>query len=50
MIKEVDAGQGADTQEIITKLNVEDAESIITKLLEQGEVFEIKPGKLKILE
>jgi len=50
LIKEIDVGEGADTQEVITKSKVEKAEGIITKLLEQGEVFEIKPGKLKILE
>ena len=26
------------------------AESIINKLLENGDIFEIKPGKLKVLE
>jgi len=50
LIKEIDIGEGADTQEVITKSKVDEAEKIITKLLEQGEVFEIKPGKLKILE
>ncbi len=50
LIKEIDIGEGADTQEVITKSNIDEAEGIITKLLEQGEVFEIKPGKLKILE
>ncbi|MEA2037720.1 MAG: OB-fold nucleic acid binding domain-containing protein [Nanoarchaeota archaeon] len=50
LIKECDNGEGADTQDIIKKSNVEEAEEIVTKLLEQGEVFEIKPGKLKILE
>lgn len=49
LIKEIDIGEGADTQEVITKSNIDKAEGIITKLLEQGEVFEIKPGKLKIL-
>ncbi len=50
LIKEIDTGEGADTQEVITKSEIGGAESIITKLLEQGEVFEIKPGRLKILE
>ena len=50
LIKDVDRGEGADTQEIITKSNIDEAESIIKKLLEHGEVFEIKPGKLKVLE
>ena len=50
LIKEADSGEGADTQDIIKRSNIEKAEDIITKLLEQGEVFEIKPGKLKVLE
>lgn len=50
LIKEIDNGEGADIQELISKLNIEKAEDIITKLLKQGEVFEIKSGKLKVLE
>jgi len=50
LIKEIDMGEGADTQEIITKSNIKEAEEIIKKLLEQGEIFEIKHGKLKVLE
>jgi RPA family protein len=50
LIKNIDSGEGADTQEVITKSKIDKAEGIITSLLEQGEVFEIKPGKLKILE
>lgn len=50
LIKEADSGEGADTEDIIKRSNIEKAEEIITKLLEQGEVFEIKPGKLKVLE
>lgn|SRR3989338_4997187 len=50
LIREIDSGSGADTQEVITKSKMESAEDIITGLLERGEVFEIKPGRLKILE
>ena len=50
LIKEIDDGEGADTEEIISKANVEYAEKIIANLLEEGEIFEIKPGKLKVLE
>lgn len=50
LIKEIDIGEGADTQEVVTKANFEEAERVITRLLERGEVFEIRPGKLKILE
>jgi len=50
LIKEIDNGEGADTQDVIKNSKVEKAEEIITKLLREGEVFEIKPGKLKVLE
>lgn len=50
LIKEIDDGEGADTEEIISKANVEHVEKIIANLLEEGEIFEIKPGKLKVLE
>ncbi|MFH1642971.1 MAG: OB-fold nucleic acid binding domain-containing protein [Nanoarchaeota archaeon] len=47
-IKELDQGEGADIQLINEKIN--DAEKVIKNLLERGEVFEIKPGRLKVLE
>lgn len=50
LIKELDQGDGADTQEVIDKCNSKKAEVSIKKLLELGEIFEIKAGKLKILE
>ena len=50
LIKELDNGAGADMQELVNKCDTEEAEKIIKTMLEQGEIFEIKPGKLKILE
>lgn len=50
LIKDIDGGEGADIQEVITKLNIDKAEDIINNLLKQGEVFEIKSGRLKVLE
>jgi len=50
LIKEVDQGEGADTQDVISKSNIDRAEETINRLLKDGEVFEIKPGKLKVLE
>lgn len=47
-IKELDAGQGCDVQELVSK-NPK-AEEIIEQLLLKGEIFEITPGKVKILE
>jgi RPA family protein len=47
-IKEQDKGEGADFDEVIK--GIDDGEKIISTLLSDGEVFEIKPGKLKVLE
>lgn len=50
LVKELDAGMGADMQELVSKCSMEEGEKVIKTLLEQGEIFEIKPGRLKILE
>lgn len=49
-IKKIDKGDGADTEEIVKCLNCGDAEDIIVALLREGEIFELRPGKLKVLE
>ena len=49
-IKEFDKGKGADFDEVLEQIKEKDSEDIINTLIEQGEIFEIKPGKLKILE
>jgi len=50
LIKELDSGEGADHQEICEKSQIKNCDDIIKGLLEQGEIFEIRPGKIKILE
>ncbi len=50
LIKNLDKGEGVDFDEVVRSSGNSNAESIITKLLENGDVFEIKPGKLKVLE
>ena len=50
LIKEMDSGTGADFEDVSNKLGGADAESLIKKLLEQGDVFEVKPGRYKVLE
>lgn len=50
LIRELDVGEGADYHEVSIKSKLRDADEILTSLLEQGEVFEVKPGRLKILE
>ena len=48
-IKSLDSGSGADYEEISKKIGP-DAEKIISNLLKNGDVFEVSPGKLKLLE
>ena len=50
LIKKIDKGEGADIEEIISSSKDIDVEKIISRLLENGEVFEVKHGKLKVLE
>ena len=49
LIKELDAGSGADFEGVVAKAG-ENSEKIIKSLLMEGEIFEVSPGKLKVLE
>jgi RPA family protein len=52
LIREFDLGNGADIEEIIKRAkanNIENAEAIMENLLKNGEVFELRPGKVKVL-
>ena len=50
LIKNLDNGDGASVDEIIKISDHIKAESAITKLMESGDIFEVKPGRLKVLE
>jgi len=50
LIKKLDEGDGVLIDDVIKSSKIGDAEEIINRLLENGDIFEIKPGKLKILE
>jgi len=47
IIKEKDIGDGVDFEEVLNQIN---DEKIINDLLKKGELFEIRPGILKVLE
>jgi len=49
-VKKLDSGQGVNIDKIIKKTGIKEAEEIIKKFLMEGEMFEISPGKIKILE
>jgi len=48
-IKKFDNGDGAAIEDLVKSFG-KDADEMINKLLKNGDVFEIKPGKLKVLE
>ena len=49
-IQELDTGNGASFDDILSKAKLENVDSVLMGLLERGEIFEIKPGRYKILE
>ncbi len=49
-IRSLDEGPGANTDRVIEQVGARDAEKTIQYLLQNGDVFEISPGKLKVLE
>jgi hypothetical protein len=50
LIRGMDAGKGVDLDDLISASNMGNCEQIIDHLLKEGEIFEIMPGKLKVLE
>jgi RPA family protein len=50
LAKEMDAGNGVFIEDIVERLQDRETDKIISTLLEQGDIFEIQPGKIKVLE
>lgn len=50
IIRKLDKGDGAFVEDVIKNLKYDAAEKMLNILLEKGNIFEIKPGKLKVLE
>lgn len=49
VIKSLDTGQGADVSEVTAKFG-NSAESLIREMVKNGDLFEVLPGRLKVLE
>ncbi len=49
-IRKLDNGDGAPMDDIISQSTVPDAEKLIKNMIAEGEIFEIMPGIIKILE
>jgi len=49
LIKELDNGEGADIDEIIRFAKIKNAEELIQDFILRGEIFELRPGKIKLM-
>ncbi len=49
LIKELDKGDGALIEEVITQSLINDTEKLLKKMMEKGDIFQITPGKVKVL-
>lgn len=49
LVKSLDKGMGADVEEIVSRSGP-GSDQKIQRMLENGEIFEISPGKIKVLE
>jgi RPA family protein len=49
-VKDLDDGSGADVSEVIKRADAPKGEEFVQKLIEEGELFEVKPGRIKVLE
>lgn len=49
IIIELDRGDGAPIEEVAARSNVKGAEALIEQLLLAGDIFELRPGKVKVL-
>jgi RPA family protein len=52
IIGDQDSGEGVEIVQIASKTNIDEQETsnLIQELLKEGEIFEIKPGKIKLIE
>ena len=50
LIKKLDQGDGVDIEDLIKQSTLDKTEELIEQLLKEGEVFEIKPGRIKLLK
>ncbi|MBI2143533.1 hypothetical protein HYU17_00085 [Candidatus Woesearchaeota archaeon] len=50
LIKRLDTGRGADIGEVAARSGMKDANRILDEMMKKGDVFEVLPGRLKVLE
>jgi hypothetical protein len=50
LVKKLDEGRGVPMEEIVQKSMIKEGREIIESLMSRGDVFEVEPGKIKVLE
>jgi len=50
LIKKLDTGDGVEIEDLISKSTIKDCQPLIDHFIRCGEVFEVSPGKIKVLE
>lgn len=50
IIRKLDSGEGADLDEVVASVKESNPEDLIKNLLKNGDIFELKPGRIKVLE
>lgn len=50
LIKDLDEGQGVPYEDVLREIEGDDIEQEIKQLINEGELFEIRPGMLKVLD
>lgn len=49
VIRQLDTGDGAPIEQVVVMSKIPEAEEIIEQLLLHGDIFELRPGKVKVL-
>lgn len=49
LIKQLDYGEGADIDAVVSASKIPNAEAVIDQMLMHGDIFELRPGKVKVL-
>ncbi len=50
VIRRLDGGEGAAIEAVVEAAGKKEAMSVLTALMAEGEIFEIRPGRVKVLE
>ena len=50
LVRKLDEGRGVPMEEIVQKSMIKEGQQIIENLMSRGDIFEVEPGKIKVLE